>query len=368
MAVQTFAVPHDAVDPVGYMFHHGAAALGYLTDLGFATKLVHERVRAATTLLIETNHDTALLNADTKRPWSVKQRITSRHGHLSNEAAAAVVALLLAKGAKLERAVLGHLSRDCNQPDLAIATVRTQGGEGAAELEIIAASQGEISARMVVEERRARAGAGAGGQRPRAWPRKRGGVRQAADDLLQLDLFARGGLSMKAFRFHGRDRPTRRHARIRTRCRSCFSTRIAPPWSTTSRTCVSSKRRARCWRAQLGMSLAEMARSQQYPVVVRTEIDYKRSGGAGRHAGHRRLAGTRRAHPVLVRVHDHAARATATVLIRCRQMLALVQMPGGQAGAAVRTNGMTRYGHLRAGSPTDEGGAQPDARRAGEVS
>ncbi len=58
VAVQTFAVPHDAVDPVGYMFHHGAAALGYLTDLGFATKLVHERVRAATTLLIETNHDT----------------------------------------------------------------------------------------------------------------------------------------------------------------------------------------------------------------------------------------------------------------------------------------------------------------------
>ena len=81
--MQTFPVPHDAVDPVGYMFHHGLAALGYLTDLGFATKLVHERVREATTLLIETNHDSALLSADTKRPWSVKQRIMSRHGHLS---------------------------------------------------------------------------------------------------------------------------------------------------------------------------------------------------------------------------------------------------------------------------------------------
>ena len=63
VAVQTFAVPHDAVEPVGYMFHHGRAALGYRTDLGFATKLVHERVREATTLLIETNHDTGLLNA-----------------------------------------------------------------------------------------------------------------------------------------------------------------------------------------------------------------------------------------------------------------------------------------------------------------
>ena len=153
IAVQTFPVPHDAVDPVGYMFHHGQAALGYLTDLGFATKLVHERVRTATTLLIETNHDSALLSADTKRPWSVKQRIMSRHGHLSNEAAAAVVAQMLAGGAKLRRAVLGHLSRDCNRPDLAIHTMRTQGGEGAATLEIIAASQAEISARLTVEER-----------------------------------------------------------------------------------------------------------------------------------------------------------------------------------------------------------------------
>lgn len=153
VGVQTFSVPHDAVDPVGYTFHHGAAALGYLTDLGFATKLVHERVRQATTLLIETNHDSALLHADTKRPWAVKQRIMSRHGHLSNEAAAAVVEQLLAKGAKLRRAVLGHLSRDCNRPDLAVSTVRRLGGDGAADLEIIAASQGEISARLTVPDR-----------------------------------------------------------------------------------------------------------------------------------------------------------------------------------------------------------------------
>ncbi len=61
----------------------------------------------------------------------MKQRITSRHGHLSNEAAAGVVGAVARKGAKLRRAVLGHLSRDCNQPDLAISTVRTQGGGGA---------------------------------------------------------------------------------------------------------------------------------------------------------------------------------------------------------------------------------------------
>ena len=151
IAVQTFSVPHDAVEPVGFMFHHERAALGFLTDLGYATKLVHERIRAATTLLIETNHDNALLSADAKRPWSVKQRITSRHGHLSNEAAAEVIAHLLAGGGKLRRAVLGHLSSDCNSPDLAIASVRAKGAFSRPELEVFCASRKDISARMIIE-------------------------------------------------------------------------------------------------------------------------------------------------------------------------------------------------------------------------
>src|SRR5450432_1661274 len=88
IAVQTFSVPHDAVDPVGFVLHHGPASLGFCTDLGFATKLVFERIRAAQTIVIETNHDEKLLQNDTRRPWPVKQRIMSRHGHLSNAAAA----------------------------------------------------------------------------------------------------------------------------------------------------------------------------------------------------------------------------------------------------------------------------------------
>ncbi len=152
IVVQSFAVPHDAVDPVGFVLHSGPAALGYLTDLGHATKLVIERVREVSTLLIECNHDTALLQADTKRPWSVKQRITSRHGHLSNEAAASVVAQILAAGGgRLKRTVLGHLSRDCNRPDLAIATVRGGAGEAGPTLEIFCAGQKEVSAAFVIE-------------------------------------------------------------------------------------------------------------------------------------------------------------------------------------------------------------------------
>lgn len=154
LEVQTFMVPHDAVDPVGFVLHHGALAVGVLTDLGFATKLVYERMRAVQTLLIETNHDEKLLQNDTKRPWAIKQRIMSRHGHLSNAAAAGVIAELLEGG--LRRAVLGHLSRDCNSPELAIGTVRERVGQGA--LELYCASQGEVSPRFFVDAQEPLAG------------------------------------------------------------------------------------------------------------------------------------------------------------------------------------------------------------------
>ncbi|HEY3663883.1 MAG TPA: MBL fold metallo-hydrolase, partial [Chthoniobacterales bacterium] len=122
--VESFSVPHDAVEPVGYTFHAGASALGYITDLGHATRLTIERLRQVQTLVIETNHDEKLLQNDPHRPWPVKQRIQSRHGHLSNKAAAEVVAQLLP--GKIGRVVLGHLSRDCNSPELASGTVRAE--------------------------------------------------------------------------------------------------------------------------------------------------------------------------------------------------------------------------------------------------
>ena len=151
ITVQTFPVPHDAVEPVGFVLHHGTDALGVLTDLGVATKLVQERMRVAQTVLIETNHDEKLLQNDTKRPWSVKQRIMSRHGHLSNAAAANVLADLL--GGRLRRAVLGHLSRDCNSPELAVGTVQARLDEaGANDVEVLCAGQRDISARLLVAE------------------------------------------------------------------------------------------------------------------------------------------------------------------------------------------------------------------------
>jgi len=144
IVVQTFPVPHDAVDPVGFAFYAGSSGLGFITDLGYATKMIVERLRHVHTLVIETNHDEKLLQSDTHRPWPVKQRIQSRHGHLSNNAAATVIEELLP--GKIDRVVLGHLSRDCNTPELALQTIRNALSKcGKIDIEVFCASQSEIS-------------------------------------------------------------------------------------------------------------------------------------------------------------------------------------------------------------------------------
>ena len=104
ITVQTFPVPHDAVDPVGFAFHAGKSGLGFITDLGYPTKLLVERLRQVQTLVIETNHDEKMLQNDPHRPWPVKQRIQSRHGHLSNTAAASVIEQLLSGENRASRA------------------------------------------------------------------------------------------------------------------------------------------------------------------------------------------------------------------------------------------------------------------------
>ena len=142
--VQTFPVPHDAVDPIGFAFHAGSGGLGFITDLGYPTKMLVERLRKVQTLVIETNHDEKMLQNDPHRPWPVKQRIQSRHGHLSNVAAASVIERLLP--GKIERVVLGHLSRDCNTPALATGAVQVLLEKcERREIEVYCADQREIS-------------------------------------------------------------------------------------------------------------------------------------------------------------------------------------------------------------------------------
>jgi len=143
--IQSFYVPHDAVDPMAFVFTSDEGSIGYLTDLGYAPKLVLERIRSVHTLFVETNHDERLLQEDTKRPWSVKQRILSRHGHLSNDAAARLVADVA--GRNLERVVLGHLSRDCNRPEITLETMQCY-ATGA--LEYFCTEQNKVSSTFTV--------------------------------------------------------------------------------------------------------------------------------------------------------------------------------------------------------------------------
>jgi len=144
IGVLPFSVPHDAADPVGFVLRSNGTGFAVLTDLGYATRQVVEAVRGVHALLIETNHDEALLQGDTKRPWSVKQRILSRHGHLSNSAAAEIVAEVATEA--LRHVLLGHLSRDCNSPELAVHAVgsRLRGG-GSSSVQIQCARVDEES-------------------------------------------------------------------------------------------------------------------------------------------------------------------------------------------------------------------------------
>jgi phosphoribosyl 1,2-cyclic phosphodiesterase len=114
--VQTFSIPHDAQDPVGFLLRTPEGNIGFATDLGHVTKLVLDRIRPANVLVLESNHDVKMLQAS-RRSWSLKQRILGRHGHLSNETAAETATLIMS--AELKHLYLAHLSRECNQPELA---------------------------------------------------------------------------------------------------------------------------------------------------------------------------------------------------------------------------------------------------------
>jgi phosphoribosyl 1,2-cyclic phosphodiesterase len=117
-----FPVPHDAADPVGFVLTHATSSFAIATDLGYAARHVLQALQNVNALLLEANHDETLLQNDKKRPLSVKQRILSRHGHLSNAAAADLVAGIATPA--LRHVLLGHLSEDCNSPALATAAIR----------------------------------------------------------------------------------------------------------------------------------------------------------------------------------------------------------------------------------------------------
>lgn len=134
LEVESFSVPHDAQEPVGFRFTSGRdgdlfsprRSLAWLTDLGHAPQNVRECIRDCSVVVVESNHCPQMLQADQRRPWSTKQRISGRHGHLSNEAVRELLAAVASP--QWRRIYLTHLSRDCNSRaavELALASLRS---------------------------------------------------------------------------------------------------------------------------------------------------------------------------------------------------------------------------------------------------
>ena len=111
-----FTIPHDAADPVGFVFSAEGVRMGFATDLGYIPPNVKAQLQALDLLLLESNHDLEMLR-DGPYPWSVKQRVLSRVGHLSNDATAEF--LSTGYDGQAAYVILAHLSENNNLPELA---------------------------------------------------------------------------------------------------------------------------------------------------------------------------------------------------------------------------------------------------------
>ena len=113
--VESFSIPHDAIDPVGYCFEAEGVRIGIATDLGYIPESIKFHLRRTDLLLLEANHDLDMLKVG-PYPWSVKQRVMSRVGHLSNLGMSDF--LLEDLSSSTAHLVLGHLSEQNNHPEI----------------------------------------------------------------------------------------------------------------------------------------------------------------------------------------------------------------------------------------------------------
>jgi phosphoribosyl 1,2-cyclic phosphodiesterase len=117
----SFSVPHDSVDPLGFVIEKDGTKLGIVLDLGYLSNLVLERLKGCDGIIMESNHDVQMLKVG-PYPWALKQRVMSRRGHLSNDS----VAQYLGNDfdGKAGYVVLAHLSKKNNLPELALLTAQ----------------------------------------------------------------------------------------------------------------------------------------------------------------------------------------------------------------------------------------------------
>ncbi|MGB7554023.1 MAG: MBL fold metallo-hydrolase [Candidatus Korobacteraceae bacterium] len=126
ITVNPFTIPHDAVDPVGFTYRCDGIKVGICTDLGYMPASVRHHLRGCHVLMIESNHDLEMLRGG-PYPWSVKQRVMSQVGHLSNGKLAEFLTGDYDGGA--EFLILAHLSEKNNHPEIARMTAERALGE-----------------------------------------------------------------------------------------------------------------------------------------------------------------------------------------------------------------------------------------------
>jgi phosphoribosyl 1,2-cyclic phosphodiesterase len=137
--VNAFSIPHDAADPVGYSFRAEGVKIALVTDLGYLPEVVKFHLRGADCLILESNHDLEMLKVG-PYPWSVKQRVMSRIGHLSNHVVSEFLADPEGFDGHPRHLVLAHLSENNNTPELARISAEEALGRRPAE----AAFRGEL--------------------------------------------------------------------------------------------------------------------------------------------------------------------------------------------------------------------------------
>ncbi|TCK43180.1 phosphoribosyl 1,2-cyclic phosphodiesterase [Paraburkholderia sp. BL8N3] len=136
LSVLPYTVPHDAREPLQYVFSDGACRLGVLTDVGVSTPHITSVLSGCDGLVLESNHDLQML-AQSRYPASLKARIGGMHGHLNNDAAAGILASL--DRSKLRHLVAAHLSQQNNLPHLAQAALSAV--LGASQADVVVATQ-----------------------------------------------------------------------------------------------------------------------------------------------------------------------------------------------------------------------------------
>ncbi len=123
--VTPFSVSHDAAEPVAFAFKKDGAKIAVLTDTGYITEEIFNNIKDADILAIEANHERNILLYG-RYPYSLKYRILSDEGHLSNEACAGCIVRLLKENASCPTVMLAHLSRENNSPAQALITIRNE--------------------------------------------------------------------------------------------------------------------------------------------------------------------------------------------------------------------------------------------------